>query len=110
MWDKVWTFKTARFEVGLEFGPEDDLDLSWDEDGSIRAGLESGKFFAFVARTYVKFEGATVGEDYLGGCIYASEREFMNDGYFRDMVRIAISEARKELSRRQSNPVYLRAA
>ena len=62
MWDKVWTFKTARFEVGLEFGPEDDLDLSWDEDGAARAGLENGALFAFVARTYVKLDGATIGE------------------------------------------------
>jgi hypothetical protein len=99
-WDKVWTFKTQRFEVGLEFGPEYDLDLSWDDDGDIRAGLESGALLAFVARVYVKLDGATVGEDYLGGCIYASERDFMQCGYFRDMVRCAIADARRHLASR----------
>lgn len=100
MWDKVWTFRTARFEIGLEFGPEDDLDLSWDEDGATRAGLESGALFAFVARVFVKLDGATIGEDYLGGCIYASEAEFMRGGYFRDMVRCAVADARRALANR----------
>lgn len=100
MWDTVWTFKTARFEVGLEFGPEDHLDLSWDDDGATRAGLESGALFAFVARIYVKLDGATIGEDYLGGCIYASESDFMRGGYFRDMVRCAVADARRTLANR----------
>lgn len=110
MWDKVWTFKTARFEIGLEFGPDEHADLSWDDDGEVTRQLERGHLFLFTARTYVKFDGVTVGEDYLGGCIYKDEREFMRDGYFRDMVRVAVSEARRELARRQASPVRLRAA
>lgn len=97
MWDKVWMFKTARFEVGLELGPEHDLDLSWDDDGFVRAGIEAGTLFAFVARVYVKLDGFTIGEDYLGGCVYASERDFMQCGYFRDMVSCAIADARATL-------------
>ena len=100
MWDTVWTFKTQRFEIGLEFGPENDLDLSWDNGGAARAGLESGALFAFVARVYVKLDGATVGEDYLGECIYASESDFMRDIYFRDMVRCAVADARRTLTNR----------
>lgn len=99
MWDKVWTFKTQRFEIGLEFGPEDDLDLSCD-DGSLIAGLANGTLFAFVARVYVKLDGATVGEDYLSNCVYASEHEFLQDRYFRDMVRCAIADARRHLASR----------
>lgn len=100
MWDKVWTFKTQRFEIGLEFGPEHDLDLSWDDDGSVRDGLDRGTLFAFIARVYVKCDGATVGEDYLGNCIYANERDFMKGGYLRDMVRCAIADARRHLASR----------
>ena len=100
MWDNVWTFKTQHFEVGLEFGPEDDLDPSFDEDGTVREGLENGTLLAFIARVYVKCDGSTVGEDYLGNCIYSSEREFMSDGYFRDMVRSAIADARRHIASR----------
>jgi len=95
MWENVWKFKTARFEIGLELGPEHDLDLSWDETGETVRRLENGTLFAFVARVYVKLNGATIGEDYLGGCIYETEHEFMRDGYFRDMVRAAIADARR---------------
>jgi hypothetical protein len=48
----------------------------------------------------VKLDGATVGEDYLGGCVYATERDFMQCGYFRDMVRCAIADARRHLASR----------
>jgi len=106
MWDTVWKFKTARFEIGLEFGPDHDIDLSWDDDGTTREGLERGTLFAFTARVYVKLDGATIGEDYLGGCVYASERDFMRDGYFRDMVRCATAEARAHIA----NVPILRAA
>ena len=99
-WDKVWTFKTKRFEIGLELGPEHDPDLSWDDDNLIRDGLERGTLFAFVARVYVKCDGSTVGEDYLGNCIYANERGFVKDGYLRDMVRCAIADARRNLANR----------
>ena len=106
MWDTVWTFNTKSFQVSLEFGPEYDLDLSFDDDGSIREQLERGTLFAFVARVAVKWNGATVGEDYLGGCIYATESDFMRYGYFRDMVRCAIADARRNLA----NVPKLRAA
>ena len=98
-WDTVWTFKTANFEVALEFGPDVDLDLSWDDDGSVADGLARGTLFAFVARVAVRHDGCTVGEDYLGGCIYATERDFMTGGYFRDMVRCAVADARRNLAK-----------
>ena len=97
-WDTVWTFKTANFTIVLEFGPEDDLDLSWDDDGSVADGLARGTLFAFVARVAVKHNGYTIGEDYLGNCIYNSERDFMGGGYFRDMVCCAIADARRNLA------------
>jgi hypothetical protein len=75
-WETVWTFKTARFTVEFSVAPEDDLDLSWDEDGSTREGLESGKYVAFVARVRVLMDGREIGADYLGECIYKSVREF----------------------------------
>jgi hypothetical protein len=99
MWDTVWTFRTAQFDIILEFGPEYDLDLSWDENGSVADGLARGTLFAFVARVAVKHNGMTIGEDYLGECIYASERDFMRGGYFRDMVRCAIADARATLAK-----------
>lgn len=110
----IWQFKTAQFAVTFEALPEYDLDLSWDDDGSIREGLESGLYVAFVAKVAVHYQGREVAADYLGGCIYESPEAFMDHkgiakgcgSYFSDMVRHAIAEARKVLS----NPPRLRAA
>ena len=102
------------------------LDLSFDEDGSIIEGLQSGEFIIFVARVRVFFRGNEVGTDYLGNCIYRSFEDFMDHrecgkqnakyerqekrrglpkgklgrcgSYFHDMIREAISEARKTIA------------
>jgi hypothetical protein len=71
-------FKTKNFRVVADAIEEDDLDLSWDETGETRKGLESGRFIAFVARVRVFFRGNEVGTDYLGNCIYKSFDDFMD--------------------------------
>lgn len=111
---KIWEFKTAQFSVIFETLPEYDVDLSFDDDGSIREGLQEGLYVAFVAKVAVYYRGREVAADYLGGCIYESPEDFMDHrglakgcgSYFSDMVRNAIAEARKVLS----NPPRLRAA
>jgi hypothetical protein len=71
-------FKTENFHVIIDAVEEQDLDLSWDEDGSTREGLEDGSLVAFCARARVFLRGLEVSSDYLGGCIYKSLREFQD--------------------------------
>ena len=66
-------FKTQNFHVVVDAVEEFDLDLSWDEDGSTRRGLENGTLIAFCARARVFLR---VASDYLGGCIYKSLEDF----------------------------------
>ena len=123
--EQIWKFETKSFRVIFEVSPEDDLDLSWDETGETREKLDDGIYCAFVAHVKVvhKPTGATLGEDYLGSCIYESPRDFMDhyglaaksraDGcnygsYFHDMVREAITAARKEAQTMKA--IKLRAA
>lgn len=119
-WENIWSFKTAQFRVDFDVTEDDDLDLSWDDDGSTRASLESGNCVAFVARVAVYHNGRLVSGDMLGGCIYKNVQEFvtahrdpdpMNRNcsymrsvrgecvvichYFPDMVRTAIANARE---------------
>jgi hypothetical protein len=71
-------FETENFRVVVDAIEEFDLDLSWDEDGSQRARLESGDLIAFCARARVilKSTGQELGTDYLGNCIYQSLQAF----------------------------------
>jgi hypothetical protein len=104
-WENIWSFSTAQFRVDYDVAEDTDLDLSCDEDGSVRAGLESGKYVAFRARiAVIDNDGDIIGADYLGGCIYESAEAFIDHrangrhgSYFYDMVRSAIREARKNL-------------
>lgn len=117
-------FRTAHFRVIADAIEDYDMDLSWDEGGSTRAGLESGKYIGFCARVRVIHD--TLGEigcDYLGGCIYESLESFEDHrsaaaesrkvnakrkrqkkgqvvigSYFADMVRSSVAEARKNLA------------
>jgi hypothetical protein len=95
---EIWRFETARFAIVYSVTDDHYLDLSWDDDGLIRDGLERGSLVAFEARVQCLLDGREVGADHLGGCIYESARAFVGDGYFRDMVSMAIAEARKTLS------------
>jgi len=65
-------FKTQNFHVVVDAVEETDIDLSWDETGETRRGLEDGTFIAFIARARVFFRGLEVASDYLGGCVYKS--------------------------------------
>ncbi len=122
------TFKTAQFTVIVDALEDYDTDLSWDDTGEVRAGLESGKFTCFTARARVIHK--TLGEvaaDYLGGCIHETlegfmdhkecgkaNREFKQRGesgrcgsYFHDMIRTACAEARQAI--RAAQGVKVRA-
>ena len=112
-YETVWTFNTARFTVELGIAPEDMSPLgAFCEQDDVEFALEGGWHW-FSARVQVLFRDddnpvnwATprerlLGEDYLGGCSYRNLEDFMapNGGYFRDMVRTAITEARGTLAR-----------
>lgn len=110
-------FKTANFTVRVTAEEDYDVDLSFDEDGSVREGINSGKFIVFCVKAAVYYRGSEISTDYLGGCIYKSLEEFMDHkecgkqnreyalqgktgrcgSYFSDMIHTVIADACKEL-------------
>ena len=116
----IWIRRTPNFTVVLAYEHDNDADLSWDETGEVREALarcELGQY-AFAVTVTENATGAEIGADYIGGSIYADPREFIDHracgrqnreyaargeagrcgSYFTDMVRGAISEARKAYS------------
>jgi hypothetical protein len=122
--NEMFRFETANFIVRATIEPDSDLDLSWDEDGSVTDALDRGLFQSFCTVVTVSTkDGIELGRDILGGSIYEKPAEFFSDyrsadpmnrncsamreanggnvvigHYFPDMVRNAISEARKRLA------------
>ena len=116
----IRTIRTRNFTVRIDAVEDSDLDLSFDEDGSVRRGLESGELMAFGVVVKVCFRGAEVWQDSLWGCIYRSPADFQDhlglraksrkDGcnygsYFVGMIHEAIAEARKRIADFKTIPV-----
>lgn len=108
-WETLYTFKTANFSIEWAVQIDYDIDLSFDETGETREKLESGEWQGFVSRVQVVHipTGAVLGEDYLGGSIYARPMDFRTEhlgargkwgSYFPDMVHCAVKEARKQVA------------
>jgi hypothetical protein len=100
-WETMWTFKTKNFTVKWQITACTDLDLSWCETGETAENLASGLWTAFDSRVIVIYRGRIVGEDHLGQSIYENPADFRREGgYFPDMVREAIRQARFEMQNR----------
>jgi hypothetical protein len=109
----IWQFETKNFTVRMSCDyDQDTTDLSWDDTGEVAEKLASGEWacYTFHAEVIENSTVNTIGEDYLGGSIYANPEDFRDhvglaiksreDGrnygsYFTDMIREAIREARK---------------
>lgn len=116
---KIRQFNTRNFSVTVTAEEEFDPDFSFDETGETQAKVNSGEWMCFCAKVTVEADGVELATDYLGNCIYADPREFMDHkgrgrgdsakygSYFSDMVSNAIADARKELAKLALIPVRL---
>lgn len=122
----AWTFETASFLVALRTEPEDtDPADSFQFEDDIAAVREGAvEWFRATVEVYGP-EGEMLGADLLGCCAYATVREFYTahrdpaplnrncslmraacgenvciGHYFPDMVRAAITAARKTIAAR----------
>jgi hypothetical protein len=118
--ETMWQKTIGRFTVKGEIAPDDDMDLSWDDSGETREGLNDGRLIAFRTRVSVYLGGQRIGEDHLGGSVYANPSDFFSEhldcamenerlraagsaarcgAYLPDMVRGAVADARNWLER-----------
>lgn len=101
-WETIWQFQTANFCVTCDVAPEEmdpaDSFCCQDDIDAVRTGAVDW----FMVRVQVSLGANVLGEDYLGGCAYRNASDFARgadrDGYFRDVVRAVIGDARKKLS------------
>lgn len=101
-YDTVWTWSTANYTISLGVADEDmDPADSFEFDDDIAFAREGGWHW-FCARVQITFgeSDEVVGSVYLGGCSYRSLQEFIapGPGYFRDMIREAVREARQTMA------------
>lgn len=93
-----YTFNTPKYRLEWHTEPEDYFDLSWDETGEVAEKIESGEYQCFNSevRLIDKTTDRIVGQDFLSESIYSNPQDFrMGSGYFWDMARQCISQARE---------------
>ena len=118
----IRTIKAGRFVVTVRALEELDVDLSFDDDGSVARALAAGELEAFTVEASCRLDGHELACDYLGNCIYPTPRAFMDHfgiaahnrktghncgSYFSDMVRTVVRDARKAVADLQT--VHVRA-
>ena len=101
-WEKIWSFCTPNITISCDVAPEEESPHgAFDDDGEAERMIENGELDWFMVRVRVLKCGVELSVDYLGGCAYRNATDFVSgenrDGYFRDMVREAIADARKKL-------------
>lgn len=115
--ERVWTFRTANFEVFCEALPEVDQDLSWADEETLEK-IDSGEYVNICWHVGVIYHGKEIGSDFLGNSVYENPGDFVRHhleaaraghknagGYFPDMVKTAIGEARDFLKRASDSGV-----
>lgn len=94
-WENIWSFKTDRFTIECSVAPEDVAPEDCFEFQDDIDAIREGRLEWFTVRTRVLMDHQfEVGCSYLGACAYQDAKDFIGDGYFRDMIREAISETR----------------
>lgn len=69
-----------------------------DDAAEIMAQLDAGDLVQFTAKVTASKNGIELAAEYLGGCFYADEKDFVNnDDYYGDMVNTVIAEARQAI-------------
>lgn len=88
------------FSVGYEdTHPRDSFDDSCHDIDDICRKIDNGTYVWFVARVEAFRHGVLLASDYLGCCLYDSYGDFLQDGYYEDMVSNVVAEAKQTLEK-----------
>lgn len=98
------TFKTRNFTLVVKAVEDCDLDLSYDESGQDRQGLESGALVAFGVIVTLYCRGNEVGSDSLWNCIYKSYDDFLDHYGTRPRTRQFQAKENRKARREKREP------
>ena len=99
----IHTFTKDGFDIRFAVIPElTHPNDHFDDDGETARAIDAGDYEWFIAFVSASKNGVELADEYLGGCCYASFSDFMDDGYFEDMVSTAIDTAKQNIEALQN--------
>lgn len=100
-WEKVYQEEQDGFIITLELTQETDAPdwdfESEDERQELMEQIDNGIMLWFVAKVTAEKHGIILADDYLGGCCYSSVEDFIQGGYYQDMVDNVITAAKQKI-------------
>lgn len=97
-WDLIHAETREGFDIRYYAAPEqDDPRGHFDDDGQTARAIAAGRYEWFVAKVTASKAGVELADDHLGGCCYETALDFVEPGYYEDMVDIVIGRARAAL-------------
>lgn len=103
-WTTLRQFNTKKFSVLLQCQEDEGAFIMRKHpvlgfDASTIAEMEAGERMPYMFRVLVLWGGHEIGCDHLGASVWNDPAEFQYlGGYFPDMLRAAIAEARHTLA------------
>lgn len=103
-YETIDTREVDGFTIVLSVTPEDIhprdvFDETIEDMQEMCRKIDNGTYEWFIARVQAYKKGVLLGTEYLGGNLYDSSRDFVDQsgGYYEDMTASAIAEAKKTL-------------
>jgi hypothetical protein len=102
-YETIHTEDTQGFHIVVsvapeDFHPRDCFDYEEEELGEVCRKIDAGLYAWFAVRVEAYKSGILLGTDYLGGCLYDTPMQFVEESeYYSDMVDNAVKEAKNAL-------------
>jgi hypothetical protein len=102
-WEHIYTEIIDDFEIQTHITSEDTNPRDSFDDSMLTEvfeGIKSGRYEWFMVRVTAHKAGVELGSDYLGGCLYESYKQFIDDNdYYADMCERVIDEAKATIKK-----------
>jgi hypothetical protein len=98
--DELARFDRDGFEIIVDktwedSDPWDHLSECFDDRKQLYADIDNCKYDWFMLRVRAMIEGAEMGSEYLGGCLYENAEKVLTDGTVDDLLIAVLEEARQ---------------
>lgn len=96
-WELIETHTQDGFTIKTYVAPEE-MNPADQFDEEVVQGIRDGIYTWFTVKVEASKNGIVLADEYLGGCCYESETDFLDiDGYWADMCETALHDAKQTL-------------
>ncbi len=99
-YEHIHTEQYKDFDINFyvtyeDMHPRDVFDDTAENINELCQKIDNGDYVWFIAKVTASKNGIELADDYLGGCLYDNEMQFVTeDGYYADMRASVVKQAK----------------